>query len=245
MTLSHTNVVSTDRLHCAICGKPLWDGYYYLNGRTERYCSDCIHTRPRCDACAAPVGNQHWKLHDGRVLCQRCHTTAIYDPNLARALYEETVASIIEQLGLTLRVGVEFRVVDAPAMARIRAGGNEPAEPEDRALGLYQRQGHTRAIYMLYGLPKLLFRTVVAHEYAHAWQGETCPLLDDHELREGFAEWVAYHHLIYLGSHKAAQRMRTSTHPYRPLLEQVLTLEQRVGQAGVIAHILAVGRGAA
>jgi aminopeptidase N len=38
---------------------------------------------------------------------------------------------------------------------------------------------------------------VTAHEYAHAWQGENCPLLDDPLLREGFAEWVAYRVLEY------------------------------------------------
>jgi hypothetical protein len=37
--------------------------------------------------------------------------------------------------------------------------------------------------------------------------------------------------------------MLQSSHPYRPLLEQVLALDERVGTAGVIAHILEVGRG--
>jgi aminopeptidase N len=82
-----------------------------------------------------------------------------------------------------------------------------------------------------------MFRTVVAHEYAHAWQGESCPLLEDHALREGFAEWVAYRHLLYLGCTKAAEHLLTSNHPYRPFLESILALEARVGPAGVIEHL--------
>lgn len=240
--LTRTPKPSSD--HCAACGAALTTGYYYLRDRSDRFCPTCIATRPRCDACSAPVGDTHWTLHDGRRLCGSCHATAIFDPAVARALYDETVAAIVSQLGLALRVGVEFRLVDAPTMAQVRAGADDGHAPDEKTLGLYQRQGRLRAIYLLYGLPKLLFRTVVAHEYAHAWQGETCPLLGDDALREGFAEWVAYRHLLYLGCTRAAQRMLTSAHPYRPLMEQVLALETHVGPAGVLRHILEVGRGA-
>jgi hypothetical protein len=244
MTTPIPRLPNSSRDRCAACGALLNGGYYILRDHTERYCAKCIAERPRCDTCSAPVGAEHWTLHDGRVLCARCHSTAIYDPAVAGRLFDETVGAVVSQLGLTLRVGVEFRLVDAPALARVRAAGQNGHAPNEKTLGLYQRQGRLRAIYILYGLPKLAFRTVVAHEYAHAWQGETCPLLDDDGLREGFAEWIAYRHLLYLGCTKAAQRMLTSPHPYRPLLERVLELDQRVGPSGVVAHILAVGRGA-
>jgi hypothetical protein len=231
-----------DLVHCAACGAPLVDGYYYIQGRHERYCRRCMTDRPRCDSCSAPVGAQHWRLHDGRLLCAQCHATAVYDLAEARALYDQTVGAIVAQLGLSLKVGVAFRLVDAPTIAQVRASGGVHL-PEEKTLGLYQRSGHVRAIYLLYGLPKLTFRTVVAHEYAHAWQGETCPLLTDERLREGFAEWVAYRHLLYLGCTKAAEQLLTSNHPYRPLLEEVLALEGRVGPVGVVEHMLRAGRG--
>ena len=247
MQLAMTTPISVpnpSRDLCAACGALLAGGYFYLHDREERYCQACIAERPRCDACSAPVGQQHWRLHDGRLLCQRCHSTAVYDPAQARRLFDETVSTVVAQLGLALRVGVEFRLVDAPALAQVRAAAQDGHAPSEKTLGLYQRQGRLRAIYVLYGLPMLAFRTVVAHEYAHAWQGETCPLLEDYGLREGFAEWVAYRHLLYLGCTKAAQHMLTSTHPYRPLLERVVEIEKRAGPSGVVAHILAAGRGA-
>jgi hypothetical protein len=232
-----TALTPADHLRCAACGALLIESYYFIQGRPERYCSRCMHERPRCDACSAPVGGQHWTLHDGRRLCERCNATAVYSPDEALRLYRQTVGSIIAQLGLELRVGVEFRLVDAPTIARVRASGDSPHPPEEKTLGLYQRNGPVRAIYMLYGLPRLLFRTVVAHEYAHAWQGESCPLLADDALREGFAEWVAYRHLLYLGCTKAAAQLLSSNHPYRPFLEQMLALESRTGPAGVIDHL--------
>lgn len=228
---------------CAACGAPLLTSFFYLHDRPEHYCSRCMAGRPRCDGCSAPVGDAHWRLHDGRVLCARCHATAIYDPAVAQQLFAETVGAVIAQLGLKLQIGVHFRLVDAPSLSAIRADGDGGSE--ERTLGLYQRQDRLRVIYVLYGLPKLTFRIVVAHEYAHAWQGETCPLLEDDAIREGFAEWVAYRHLLYLGCVKAAHRLRSTPHPYQPLLERFITLEQRSGPAGVVAAMLAAGRGEA
>jgi hypothetical protein len=222
---------------CASCGDGLAGGYYTLAGRPERYCARCITTRPRCASCGAPLGERHWRLHDGRLQCAACHATAVYDAGLARAIFDETVAAVAAQLRLTLNVGVAFRLVDAPTLEGIRADGAAPAPEGGHTLGLYRRQGHLRVIYMLYGLPRLTFRTTVAHEYAHAWQGEHCPLLSDDELREGFAEWVAYHHLRWLGCGLAAERMLNAPHPYRPALERVLELERRIGAAGVIEHL--------
>lgn len=217
---------------CASCGGDLTGGYYTLIDRPERYCSHCIATRPRCASCGAPLGAQHWRLHDGRLQCAACHATAIYDPDVARALFDETVSGVVAQLGLSLNVGVAFRLVDAPTLEGLRAEGS-PLPVGMNTLGLYQRRGHLRVIYMLYGLPRLSFRTTVAHEYAHAWQGERCPLLRDDELREGHAEWVAYHHLLWLGCTRAAERMLSSPHPYRPALERLLAMERRMGIAGV------------
>ncbi len=211
--------------------------YYTLIDRPERYCARCIATRPRCASCGAPLGDQYWHLHDGRLQCPACHQVAIYDPELARAVFDETMAAVASHLGMTLNVGVAFRLVDAPTLAALRAEGCSDVPEGERTLGLYQRRGHIRVIYMLYGLPRLSFRTTVAHEYAHAWQAERCPLLRDPELREGHAEWVAYHHLLSLGCTRAAERMLATQHPYRPALERMLALERQLGVAGVIEYM--------
>src|SRR5215218_9944582 len=141
--LTHTTQPAHDR--CAACGRLLTHGYFFLRDRADRYCPECIDSRPRCDACSSPVGDQHWTLHDGRVLCARCHATAIIDPEVARLLYDQTVAAVAAQLGLALRVGVEFRLVDAPTLARIRADGSGGHTADEKTLGLYQRQGRLRA----------------------------------------------------------------------------------------------------
>lgn len=229
------------RDHCAACGDMLSGSFFALPERPERYCANCIENRPRCDVCSAPLADAHWQLHDRRRLCATCHATAVYDPDQAEQLFRETVGAVVAQLRLDLRFGVAFRLVDAPTMMSIRSQAGAATLTEGHVQGLYQRSGDMRAIYMLYGMPRLLFRTIVAHEYGHAWQNETAPKLDDEHLREGFAEWVAYRHLCYLGCTKAARQMITSQHPYRPFLEQVLEIERRHGPLGVLEHVRRAG----
>src|SRR5215467_10720946 len=129
-TLISAHKPTRDR--CAACGALLTSGYFYLRDRQERYCPACIASRPRCDACSAPVGDRHWRLHDGRLLCARCHSTAVYDPAVARRLFDETVGAVVAQIGLALRVGVEFRLVDAPSLAQVRAAAQNGHDPSEK-----------------------------------------------------------------------------------------------------------------
>jgi Protein of unknown function (DUF3633). len=224
-------------IRCATCGRLLIGRYYMFRGRSEGFCADCMDFRSRCSSCGAPLEDNHWKLHDGRQQCNRCHSTAVYDVAEAQQLYAETVKGVAQQLGLRLQKPVEFRLLDAPTLSQLHRSGNTSTQLDEHPLGLYYYHGSVRAIYMLYGLPKLMFRITVAHEYAHAWQAEYCPTLSDNIFREGFAEWVAYHHLLWLGCSLAAERMLEEEHPYRPALERVLELERRTGIPGVIASI--------
>ncbi len=201
-------------------------------------------TTPYCDSCGTQLDvSEHWRLHDGRLQCSACHRTAIYDVDLARKLYSETVAGVAADLGLTLNVGVDFRMVDAPTLHGIQQHIGMPTPPAPppgvvvRTLGLYVCQGSSRVIYMLYGVPRLIFRSTIAHEYAHAWQREKCPLLRDITLIEGFAQWVALQHLRWLGATRAVGNMLVDEHPYHDAMHHVLNLEQQLGREGLLNYM--------
>lgn len=225
--------------HCAACNTPLIGDFYTLEGRAEAFCGACIASRPRCYTCGLPVSEQHWQLHDGTLRCAVCHQTAVYDMARAQQLFDETVRSLEQSLGLRLGVGVQFGMADAPSLRQLHTAHT----PGERVFGLYRRHDSRRTVTLLYGLPLLVFRATAAHEYAHAWENEHCPLLDRDDIREGFAEWVAYRHLLAIGASKAAARMRTAPHPYQPLLAAVLAREAAAGPAQVIQDMYALGRG--
>ena len=104
-------------------------------------------------------------------------------------------------------------------------------------VGLFVHAGRLRAIYVEYGLPRIFFSEVLAHEYAHAWQAENAPLLADPELREGFAEWVAYKTVESWGCRLRLDRFRERQDTYGAGLRRVLGWEATGGVAEVLERI--------
>jgi hypothetical protein len=227
--------------HCHLCGRRLrGHGWVYAadgesDGQAIVVCRSCHQSAPRCDVCGIPVGDNHVALPDGRHICPRCHQTAVYDQARARELFERVAHVIADDLGLGLNVGTDFTLVDYQHLQRlaVEAPNDLPTHPS-KVVGLFARKGHKRVMYLLSGLPQILLIQVVAHEWAHAWEGENCPLLCDPLVREGFAEWVAYKTLQALGAVKKMALMERHNGLYGDGLRKMLTLEQQSDVGGVL-----------
>jgi hypothetical protein len=199
-------------------------------------CRQCQKTAPRCDVCGVPVEAKHIRLPDGRRICARCHQTAVYDPARARALFEHVTRVVTDQLGLALNVGTDFTLVDDQHLQRLAAEASlAPHDGPGKVVGLFTRKGRRRVMYVLSGLPQILLIQTIAHEWAHAWQGENCPLLENTLVREGFAEWTAYKTLQTMGATHKMALMKRQDGLYGQGLQRMLELEQRNGPSGVIA----------
>jgi hypothetical protein len=186
------------------------------------------------------MGDNHVHLPDGRRICPRCHQTAVYDPAHARALFEYTTRVVVGQLGLKLNVGADFTLVDAQHLQRLAeevdAGPHDEADTmlAGKIVGLFIHKGRQRVMYALSGLPQILLLQTMAHEWAHAWQGENCPLLQNALVREGFAEWAAYKTLQVMGAVKKMALMEQQNGLYGEGLRKMLELERRDGAPGVL-----------
>ena len=220
---------------CLTCGVKISGRYWEVDG-TGPYCDRCTRERPPCEVCSAPLGKEHWRLSDGRVFCSHCRETGVFGIEDAKILYDESKRVVHQQMGLTLNIPTALVMVDRSQLADvIKDQSNGSLQLDiDKTMGIYARRGMKRGIYVQTGLPRILFLQVASHEYAHAWQGENCPLLRDITLREGFAEWVAYHVLGYYGYKDQMTRMKTRDDIYGRGLEMVLALEAKAGVAGVI-----------
>ena len=133
------------------------------------------------------MSDQRWKLSDGRVFCETCHASGVFPPHEATALYDEVKTVVAQSLGLSLNIPTGLALVDCDQLAEIilkQSNGSLTLEVE-RTMGVYARRGMRCDIYAQIGLPRPLFLQVTAHEYAHAWQGENCPLLRDTLVLEG------------------------------------------------------------
>ena len=177
-------------------------------------------------------------MPDERRICARCHQTAVYDPARAQELCGYAARIVVDQLGLELNVGVDFTLVDHKHLQRLAA--ETPRDPDgdydqSKIVGLFLHKGRKRMIYVLLGLPQTLLIQTVAHEWAHAWQAENCPLLRDPPVREGFAEWAAYKTLQTMGASDKMALMERQNGLYGQGLRRMLELEQRGGVSGVLA----------
>jgi hypothetical protein len=165
----------------------------------------------------------------------------VNDPAQAAGLYARVAEILACQLGLTLNILPALSLVDRGQMLAVLSQTNtEDFQQPDLVFGLFVRQGHKRTIYVESGLPQITMTQVMAHEYAHAWQGENCPLLrsiraapHDPLIREGFAEWAAYRVLSALGAVKKAALMEQRTDLYGQGLRFMLALERQGGTAEV------------
>jgi hypothetical protein len=235
--------------HCHVCGRRLWGrGWVYApdgtpdepwpeggRGQALVVCRRCHRNAARCDGCGIPVGENQVCLPDGRNICARCHQTAIYDQARAQELFERVADVITDRLGLGLNVGTDFTLVDHRHLQRLvtESAGDLP-EDASKVVGLFARKGRQRVMYLLFGMPQIVLIQVTAHEWAHAWQGENCPLLRDSLVREGFAEWVAYKTLQIMGAVKKVALMEQQDSIYGEGLREMLALERQVGVAGVL-----------
>jgi hypothetical protein len=227
--------------HCHLCGRRLWGGgwIYAPNGVPDEQsivvCRRCQKTAPRCAVCGVPMGDNHVDLPDGRRTCAHCHQTAIYDPSHAEALFERVADVITGQLGLGLNVGADFALADHQHLQRLAEEASSDLQSDSsQVVGLFVRKGRKRVMYVLTGLPQILLIQTVAHEWAHAWQGENCPLLKDSLVREGFAEWAAYKTLQSMGAIKKMALMEKQNGLYGEGLRRMLELERRGGMNEVL-----------
>jgi hypothetical protein len=215
-----------------------------------------LRQRPSCDVCTAPLTNKQWQLSDGQRICSRCHATAVYTPADATTLYENMKQVVVQILGLDLNIPTGLALVDRNQLADIiqrQLEGGKSTNPKigenpvynspipmtqkldpQHTLGIYARRGMRRGIYVQTGLPRELFLQVAAHEYAHAWQGENCPILRDVLIHEGFAEWVAFHVIGHYGYVSGQQRLTDRQDLYGDGLRWALDLQTHQGVAGVI-----------
>jgi hypothetical protein len=231
-----------ERLRCAACGSQVGTQALMLEGETLIYCRACFEQRPRCDTCGCPVGSHYWTRPDGRKLCDRCQSTAVSDPAHAHALYRRVRAALARSLGLSLREPCQLKLANRRQLGELIEKSSLhslDADSRGRCFGLFIREGTHRAIFVEYGLPQIVLLEVIAHEYAHAWQGENCWREAPAEVQEGFAEWVAYKLLEGWGCYRRSGKMLRRDDLYGQGLKLMLEWEGQGGPTEVFRRVQA------
>ncbi|KAL6504664.1 hypothetical protein OROHE_023422 [Orobanche hederae] len=181
---------------------------------SQKYCP--IHERdktPRCCSCERmkPWDKNFGTLADGRNLCLECQDSAIMGTNESQPLLID-IQEFFKGLGMEVAQKLPLVLVEKQALNKAMSG--ERHEPETRGVCLseehtvpsrrprtgagnrvrteLQYEVKVTAILILYGLPRLLTGTILAHEMMHAW----FRLNDDfrnlgQEVEEGMCQVIA------------------------------------------------------
>jgi hypothetical protein len=196
--------VEVDR--CAICGQELLERSYTVTDKLteekKRICGSCAELPHDCFICGLPVKDVFTELPDGRFLCARDGKTAILDEQAAELLVAQVKDALDRLFSRFLtfpETNVVTRVVDRVNLLELfKIPGNDYECPN--VLGYIQsstnRSVIKHTISLLGGLPRAQFKSVIAHEYSHAWVFDFVPAARQKALgrdaHEGFCELVAY-----------------------------------------------------
>jgi hypothetical protein len=119
-----------------------------------------------------------------------------------------------------------------------RVGLDEGRGARGKELGKFVRRGDEFEIRVLSGQPEDWAWETIAHEFAHAWQSEHNPRLNDSAWEEGFAQWAAELALHEMGLESVLERLRLREDFYGQAFRIVNHFEARRGKQGVIHAVL-------
>lgn len=240
---------------CSNCGAAIQGNYRVVGVNALPVCLDCA-SHPICFLCGSPAdaATGGGKLADGRDICGSDRRTAVVRAEEARRLFKQATQEVKAALGeaMELKVPVkEVRLVDVVELVKAGKGQYQKSQVvSGRVLGLTtlvlksrgaRRWTEPATVHLLSGVTAERMLTVCAHEYAHVWHAENHANYSKttSEMREGFAEWVAYKVSQY------SQRQRQvvvldypASGPYYEGLRKFQKLEAKVGVAGVLKHAL-------
>jgi hypothetical protein len=201
-------------------------------------CVRCHDTAERCDACGIPTERGLHRFTDGRVSCPECVSTAVESMEEMDAVVREGLGAAHAIVGAGVETAWKVVLGDAHAIAAVRGATFLPTRAaDDRALGICVGTSGNFTLHIESGLPRVMALDTFIHEYAHAWQSERNPALDDEELVEGFAMWLSWRSLASLGHHGEANRLLARTDIYGVGLRRLRDIEALGGVSSVLAAV--------
>lgn len=245
-----------EKTYCRACGEkyPLClDCGQAIDQGAE--CGVCHGPARACAGCGSLFADK-WQIHDQSWWCTPCYWKAtgrcrfcqearprvrdnaclaclgelVREQATARELLDEVQWFCTHELGLTVTRPYELRL--AANVAAIPKLHTDAYMLSLNTVGLWSFRD--RVMWAVQGYPAWFTAVVLAHEHAHAWQAENCPLQSE-DVMEGFASWVEWRVAHSLGKSVFADNMVKMSCPiYGRGLRRCLELEKRLGPAALV-----------
>ena len=168
-------------------------------------------------------GEQGLRYGDGRIICSKCHHTAVKNEAQIQAVWQH-VKRCFAELGLAIHwERLPIRLQHQPQIEQSGGGANTVGYAESTISG---KQVDSR-VTMLYGMPAALAVETLAHEAGHVWCREhDIQFRPDPDDEEGFCNVLACLALQKLGGqHDAPKRIESMFQSTDPVYGQKFRLQ--------------------
>lgn len=166
-------------LVCAVCQHQITGQYLYNNWGEQAHPHHGEQKTHQCSACSrflSPKTHQGIQYEDGRLLCGLCQMTAVNTPEDVEPS-RQRVLQTLSALGfhyipdyLAITLSPQYRLNQQLKTHQNANSHGLTKTVEKRVNGQLAYREHS--IFILYGLPRLVFEGVLAHELLHVWLNE-------------------------------------------------------------------------
>ena len=185
------------RLKCDICHNNI-DGTFFTNFKNN-ICKRCDKKYDNCDVCNRYISHLTdggYSLSDNRKICSICNKSEVKDKDLKNHLLN--VSSFMISIGLNVYMNTEMaiKLVSKKELDDSKGRCNSSSKTIN---GKVVEQNFI--IEILYGLPEIAFKGILAHELFHMWvKMNTNDKLSKYK-EEGIANLCQYLYLLKINNY--------------------------------------------
>ncbi len=171
LIISFATILISSTNNCVICLQPL-NNTYLLDAWGNKFHTHHENQGIFCNSCSRIISEGVTKggyiYKDGRYICSLCQASSINNEADVHLSY----INVIKQLNI---IGIDKIRSDIPikliSFNELNQESNNLGHAKLKAITktIQNNQNYTFKILILYGLPKLEFEAVLAHELLHTW----------------------------------------------------------------------------
>lgn len=183
---------------CVVCGEVVMEEFF-VDYKNNAVCKIHKDQSKRCHAChqfLSPEFNGSWQeFKDNRIICTDCNASAVHEIREAREMAKK-IQNELKATGIEIKQDFTLTFV---SMQELNSNleeflvdhlGVTLYEKSEMLGGLFSSKKYK--IKVLYGLPRSLLLSVLAHELMHVWLFANSPQPQDQQMCEGTCQYAAY-----------------------------------------------------
>jgi len=153
---------------CDHCKKTLGRQWYVYEDK--KYHAHCFTP---CSTCGRILSRGSRTYEDGRHICRYCYKTAVHHSWTVNKCKRQVLKQLTDVGFKHIPLNVPLSLASQPELT------NKSCAVNTRGMALFQKEFKDHKvhaikhhIYILYGVPKIEFQGILAHELIHVWQNE-------------------------------------------------------------------------